>query len=346
MTMRVALDLSATQRPRLTGWERFALSLRDALDRCEGVDIVPLLMERPSQGRWSTLLKQLWWYWRGSSAAARRCDPSLVHALTFPPGRLEVPTVWTVHDTLILGEHRRFAGPGSRIWAPLARRALERVGAIVTDTHSVADELRGLGVPDHRLCVVTPGTTDLPDTGTRPVQTRRIRDGAACPLPDEYLLMVGTLEKRKRPDVAVAVARRLELPIILVGRIAPSLDTSSLARWEHAYHGQGVDDRHLTWLYDHALAVLAPSAYEGFDLPVIEALSRGTRVIASRTPVHEEVGASRCTYFAVDDVEDAASAVSAALEQGTPDAVGLPTWEAAAEGYMKVYREVLAPSPS
>jgi len=80
-----------------------------------------------------------------------------------------------------------------------------------------------------------------------------------------------------------------------VGRYGWMVDKNLLqaegVRWlEH------VDDDFLPVLYRHADALFAPSLYEGFDLPTVEALACGTPVIASDIPVHREVLGSQCLY--------------------------------------------------
>lgn len=340
-SIRVALDLTATQRDRLTGWERFALQLRAAL--CENardrLEITDLRRRFHVSGRTSALMSQLTWRMGGMRRAVRRTMPDVVHAPAFPPPELPVPVVWTVHDDLILGGHPKFARRGALIWTPLARSAVRRVQMVVTDTEAVAGELGEQGVPEERLRVIRPGVPELPKDDVKPRRLRYLSDGDEAGFPSTFLLTVGTLEPRKLPGTAVLAARRLGLPLVLVGLIDPLL--GELPHHAGLLHASGLSDRELAWLYRHAAALIAPSAYEGFDFPVVEALAEGLPVAASDIPVHREVGGPHVQYFPVGDVEVAAHATAKAMSRPRQP-VHVTRWQDTAEAYAALYREVVS----
>lgn len=337
LPVRVGLDLTATQRARMTGWERFALELEEALGRVKSddVEVVPLRREGGPAGRVATHTYQLDWQLRRLQRLRRILSLDVLHAPTFPPARFGGATVWTVHDDLILGGHRRYARRGARLWVPLARRASRHADVVVTDTRAGADDLARMGVPRTRLRVIMPGVPRFAPDGAPP-KLRHVASGGVVDPPPDFVLAVGTIEPRKRPGDAAGAAAMAHLPIVFVGRVDPATRDRTFLSHEHVYRCAGIEDAELAWLYRRSRAVLALSAYEGLDLPLLEARSFGCRIVASDTPVHREVGGPSISYVPVADVAAAASAIA----QATPaDDVQLPTWDDCARGYLDIYRE-------
>jgi alpha-1,3-rhamnosyl/mannosyltransferase len=84
----------------------------------------------------------------------------------------------------------------------------------------------------------------------------------------------------------------------------------------------GVDDKTLRWLYCQAAALVFPSLYEGFGIPLLEALACGCPVVASSIPSTQEIVAGCPFYFEVDDVESMWEALQKALTEGrTPERI-------------------------
>lgn len=161
-------------------------------------------------------------------------------------------------------------------------------------------------------------------------------------------LMVGTVEPRKGYLTALdayelyqkAGGRR---PLVIVGRLGwKELDivarvqaVASSSGSVHFYHD--ASDAELAALYQHAGALIFASHYEGFGLPLVEAMHQGLPVIASDIPVFQEIGGDYPAYFHVGSAEDLCRAM-----QGHDRAEGdrrkpprsWPTWDEAAPGYI------------
>ncbi|MGN6799893.1 MAG: glycosyltransferase, partial [Gaiellaceae bacterium] len=155
------------------------------------------------------------------------------------------------------------------------------------------------------------------------------------------VLFVGAIQERKNPAAALAAARAAGLPLVVVG---PKKD-AALARRLAA---DGADVRgfiaqeELARLYQAAEALVLPSHYEGFGIPVLEAMASGTPVVCSDDEALREVAGDAGIYG------DLAAGIGRARAERERFAnAGLErarsfTWAEAARRTAKVYREVLA----
>jgi glycosyltransferase involved in cell wall biosynthesis len=109
-----------------------------------------------------------------------------------------------------------------------------------------------------------------------------------------------------------------------------------------------VDEAALGALYRGARLFVFPSRYEGFGLPVLEALAAGVPVVASDLPVVRELAAGAALYAPPMDVEAWVRQVERLLDdpalarrlaEAGGERAGRYTWEAAAEGYVEIFRE-------
>lgn len=128
----------------------------------------------------------------------------------------------------------------------------------------------------------------------------------------KYILAVGTVEPRKNYDYLVDLLdidgfKDLDLKIIIVGRIGwHSEDFEKRIkihpeRGKTLFHFDDIDDPTLAYIYENAYALAFPSFYEGFGLPIVEALSAGLPVLASDISVLREVGGNHARYFSLDN---------------------------------------------
>lgn len=142
-------------------------------------------------------------------------------------------------------------------------------------------------------------------------------------LPESYVLMVGTLQPRKNYlNVMRALDRMANAPLLVIVGARGWADDDILQairlRVELGtvcYLGN-VDDSFLPGLYRRATVLIAGSWYEGFDLPVVEALACGTQVAASDVLVHREVGGAELVYFDPADLDSIAEGIALSLDLG------------------------------
>ncbi|MBX7214263.1 MAG: glycosyltransferase family 4 protein [Thermoflexales bacterium] len=297
----------------------------------------------------------------------------LYHAtdFTLPPTRPRTRTVLTVHDLTFERD------PGSAVPTLLAflRRVVpasaRRADHIVADSHATARDLTELyGIPPAKITTIHSGVdarfSPLP-RGTREQESRALRERYQLG-DDPYTLCVGTLQKRKNHLNLVRAFGRV-LADWPAGERAPLLVISGGKGWlyeetlaEVAALGLGervrfigfADDADLPALYRHARAFAFPSLYEGFGLPVLEAMACGTPVVTSNVSSLPEVAGNAGLMVDPYDVPALAAAVTRALrdenwrafagEAGQRRAQTF-TWRRAAEQLLEVYDRALGARP-
>lgn len=172
-----------------------------------------------------------------------------------------------------------------------ALRGLQKAAVVFHSTEAVRSELLAHGVVDARRLVLAPYGTSaefVPSSAAR----------------EDFLLHVGSCIPRKRIDVLLEVAARLERPLVQIGGDWTAEQRALLQRLGlRATQRRGLERSELASLYQRAALVLQPSEREGFGIPVAEALACGAPVLASDIPPLREVGAAAVTYAPVADVD-------------------------------------------
>lgn len=323
---RILFDARSGASRRTSGWERYAREL--------GRHLAPA----PDVHVWApatnSLRDRLASDWLGLPRQAR--GASVVHTPTFPPAPVlrGVEIVFTLHDLTWWRYPETATRLGRTYYRPLTERVLERA-TVVTHSSSVREEaIEHFGLAEDRVSVVAPGVTPLPLSPP----ARRERP---------YVLAVATLEPRKNltrlAEAYEASGLPGEVDLVVIGRSA----------WGSAPRGVqllgAVTDRELAAHYAGAVGLVCPSLYEGFGLPVVEAMAARLPVACSDIPVFREVAAEHAVYFDPREVDSIALALKA-LASGNPSAAQLDaaaahasqfTWDAAANQLLVVYGRVL-----
>lgn len=275
------------------------------------------------------------------------CD--VFHGTNFvlPPTRRAVGVV-TVHDLSFLRFPETVTAASLR-YRDLVPRAVSRAAVVICPAAATADDVGAeYGVPPDRVVTTTLGVS-AEWRSARPLSPI---ERAAVGIPDRYVLFVGTEEPRKRlPDLikahrAARAADEAVPPLVLAGPAgwgAP-VDASGAIRTGY------LDAPVLRSLVAGATCLVSPSTYEGFGLPVLEALACGTAVVASDLPVHREITGGHADLVEVGDVDALASALVSASRLAPDDQAAERrrvwaadfTWSRCAEQTIDAYRLALA----
>jgi glycosyltransferase involved in cell wall biosynthesis len=250
------------------------------------------------------------------------------------------PAVATLHDA------STFVQPnyGDDARAPF-RAAARRCAHLLTDSDFSAHELaRELAVPLDRFTTVPLGVAPA-----RPPAARPAVDPARY---GRFVLYVGGTEPRKNIATVLAAMRRLTrhdagLTLVLIGPMPFTLPPHDGLRIVALGR---VDEATLTAFYSRCIAFIYPSTYEGFGLPILEAMSYGAPVIAARSSSLPEVGGDAALY--VDPFDDLgfADAVIALLERPALTAelrargrarAALMSWERTAHSTLAIIERVV-----
>ena len=361
----VAFDADVLGRRR-TGDETYALNLlrelgalvHDAGIRLVAVtrrpDLVPDGVERLELSTGSQELRMAWTLPR----LLRRVGADLVHTQYAIPFRCPCPAVVTVHDVSfargrdLMGRKDRWV---FRVVVPRAVRKAVRV--LTVSERTKADLVELFGVAPERI-VVTPNGVDpafaarargARDNASNNLQLAPTSAAAAenassdSLLQGSYVLAVGAIQARKNQLAALDAADAVGLPLVVVG---PEKDSGLAGELRHrgARLEGYVDTERLAELYRGAACLVQSSRYEGFGLPIIEAMASGTPVVAVPDPALREVAGDAAIFVEEGDLAEGVRRALAERERlvaaGHERARGF-TWRAAAERTLAVYREIL-----
>ena len=267
----------------------------------------------------------------------RRTRAALCHTQYALPLRSPCPCVVTIHDLSFVRRPELMGWKDRQVFRFVVPRAARRAARVLTvSERSKRDLVELYGLAPEQV-VVTPNGVD---SVFQPVSTDEPRDTVSL---GRYALTVGAIERRKNQLAALEAASANGLGLVVAGperdaRLAGELRSRG-ARLE-GY----VPLERLAELYRGAECLVHTSFYEGFGLPVLEAMASGTPVVAVREPAIEEVAGDAAVLVPEAGLSDGIA--QALADRARVADAGLAharrfSWRATAEQTLAVYEEVL-----
>ncbi len=363
--IRVALDAHVVGR-RKTGNETYIVNLADALAGLG--DVAPIVyLDAGTAWPRASHIERRDLRWRAPQLRlpfelpyrAKRDGAQLLHVQYVAPPIARLPVVTAIHDVSFEDMTGMFSRSTRFRLKVSIRLSARRSAAVVTlSEFSRSRIVHHYGIDPDRV-VVTPLGVDSRWRRLEPEQVASQLNGLG--LPERFVLAVGNLHPRKNiPRLIQAMAKARDrgagdLHLVLAGQPAwragevdVAIDQVGGASWVHKLGY--VDDDVLVALHSAARVVAYPSLYEGFGLPVLEALACGAIVVASSTTSIPEVAGDAAILVDPMSVEGMADGLSKAatdqklrarLRAAGPARTEAFTWRRCAERTVEAYRLAL-----
>lgn len=275
--------------------------------------------------------EQFWWKnlnnaWRTLQVTklARNLDLDVYHGLSheLPVGieKSGIKSVVTIHDLIYIRYSHFFRRIDRNIYDLKFRyacRAADRIHAISEQTKQ--DLMTFFSVPEEKIEVVYQSVNPIFYRSVEDAEKQRIRE--KYQLPEQFILTVGTVEPRKNllGLLEGIICLGIDMPLVVVGK-----STRYKQKCEDfiednqscldVYFLAGIPDVELAALYQLAEAMVYPSVFEGFGLPVAEAQASGCPVITSDTSSLPEVGGDAARYVNPEKPEEIGQAIADLLD--------------------------------
>ena len=252
------------------------------------------------------------------------------------------PFVLTVHDMIPeLMNHDEHQAEIKQLLCPMAAH-------IHVPSQNTKDDLvRILGIPFEKITVIPHGSPNIPP------QRETLFDFP-------YLLYVGARWSYKNfepfiKECSYIISQYPELHVICTGEPFSDEEMALLSKLkiqEHVICMPHTSEEQLQSLYQHAVAFVYPSEYEGFGIPILEAFVNGCPVLLNNASCFPEIGGNAAIYFDINHRGNLAEHIKAFLQESEQDKANLITrgreraklfsWEESARKLTKVYHDILA----
>ena len=298
-------------------------------------------------------------------------DVDLIHFPYFEPFFLALPiykkhkTVVTVHDlTPIIFPSAFPKGIKGELKWQMQKLSLKKADAIITDSVSSKKDIQGLvGIKENKISVVYLAAGEgFERFKIDDLRLKKIKE--KYNLPERFLLYVGDVTWNKNLPRLLNAVKKADVPIVMVGKNLVSENYDKLNPWNHDLNRIWelskennkvirlgfVPDEDLVAIYNLAQVFIMPSLYEGFGLPVLEAMACGCPVITSKEGSLGEVAKDSAYFVDAYNAEDIEKGIREVFsnnqlknelrEKGFEN-VQKFSWKKTASDTLDVYRQVL-----
>jgi glycosyltransferase involved in cell wall biosynthesis len=291
----------------------------------------------------------------------------IIHYPYFEPFFLTLPikknkkTIVTVHDLTPLVFKEKFpSGVKGKLKWEVQKKSLKNADRIITDSLSSKKDIhKYVGIAGDDIDVVYLAAAKHFKNGSKNKEVIK-----KFKLPNEFVLYVGDATWNKNLPNLINATNKTKYSLVIAGGAFVNKDFDKSNPWNQSLHEAQVlasqnekiiplgfvSDEDLVMLYNSATAFIMPSFYEGFGLPILEAMQSGCPVITTREGSLEEVADSAAYFvdpYSIDSIADGINEVMsnnslrAALAKKGLNQAKKFTWENTAKGTIEAYERVL-----
>ena len=328
----------------LTGIARYLRNLYTAMEGVRDIElfyfngkkVTSIMPPMADAAKWQSMTQAIWrlpdpavfslraLHWLNYERRLRRVssfqDFDIYHETAFVPAK--IPALYSVYSIYDLSlRFYRETHPRERVWffEYFIKNRLKYAGHILTISEFIRKEIISeLNVPPEKVTAIPLAADPL----FCPCADREIEESKRrYHLPESYLLFVGSLEPRKNIDILIDAMGKLKhpIPLVLVGWSAWGdkmwmEKIASRGLLSRIFVTGHLPDSDLKGIYSGATALVYPSFYEGFGLPILEAMACGCPVICSNVASMPEVAGDAARLFDPHNSDELALTIETILE--------------------------------
>ena len=256
------------------------------------------------------------WRSKGMVKDLKEYNVNIYHGLTneIPKGieGTDIKSVVTIHDLIFERYPQWYNAIDRKIYRFKTKHAAKHADGVVAISQQTKDDLiEFYGIAEEKIKVIYQGCHPAFKQEPSVIFQQKLRK--KFNLPERFVLNVGTIEPRKNAAVlAEAMASLPGIPLVLVGKPKPDYFESVkkvLSPQTPFIHLQGMSMQELAGIYQMADLFVYPSTFEGFGIPIIEALFSKTPVISTQGGCFSEAGGPNSLYVPSGDVKELRQAI-------------------------------------
>ncbi|MEI6138678.1 MAG: glycosyltransferase family 1 protein [Mariniphaga sp.] len=282
----------------------------------------------------------------------------LSHVIPYGIEKTGIPSIVTMHDLIFLRYPEFYKKIDRKIYESVYKSSCKRATKIIAISEQTkSDLIHFLGTAPDKIEVIYQTCNNC--FYEKVTEDRKKEVKRKFGLPDQFILTVGTIEKRKNQlaILKAVIAEKLDIPVVILGRPRPKEYLDEIKRF---INGSGIQKQvmfihnsntsELQAIYQMAQVMVYPSYFEGFGLPVLEAQASGCPVITSNLSSLPEAGGDGAIYVDPSDISAIGKSIRNILydnilqnglkAKGYANA-GLFSEKMVADRLMKLYNEVI-----
>lgn len=242
----------------------------------------------------------------------------LSHELPYNIHKTNVKTVVTIHDIIFMRYPQWYGFIDRSIYKQKVVYSCRIADAIIAVSEQTKQDLIDfLGVDGNKINVIYQGCNDM--FREKATSDDLMRVSKKHGLPEEYMLYLGTIEERKNLLTVIKAIHQagIDMPLVAIGRATKYM--LKIKQYIHNHSMQNIHFLHslpsgdLPAIYQGAKLFVYPSLFEGFGIPILEALNSKTPVITSKGGCFGEVGGKHSIYVDPTNAEEMAAAIKKVL---------------------------------